>query len=190
MIAAGVAFSVGVPLLACSGAADTSTDGAAPPADAPKEEKKAEKKGIGDALHSTWKVKPGADTLRQLKIINAAIEDKPVPKNLGDLSGPEQQLYNDAKKASGADQQYYRGLIAMLKGARVTFESNGKGKYQFDGGDNPFSYTTSNVTDKSLDIVITYDHGVVEKANMKLEGANIEVHFTAPQTADFTFSPQ
>ena len=185
VIAGSVAFFVGVPLVACMGGADTSTDGAVK--EEPKGEPKKEAKGIADAMISTWAVVPGEDTLRQLKIINAAIEGNPPPKKLGDLSADEKKLYNDAKKASGSEQQYFRGLISMMKGARVTFKADGSGQYDFDGGTNPFKYTTSNVNDSSLNVQINYDHGTVEKADLSMKGSDIAVHFTSPNVSDFTF---
>jgi hypothetical protein len=190
MIAGGLALFVGLPLLACSGSADTSTDGAVEPApaDGPKEGKaKAPKADIASALHAEYKVVPGDAALRQMKLINAGVEGKPIPPKLDNVTEDEKRLYNDAKKAAGPDKEYMRSQISMMKGARVTFRADGTGQYDFDGGKNLFKYTTSNVSSDALDIVITYDFGVVEKANLKMKGSDIAVHFTEPNVADFTF---
>jgi hypothetical protein len=189
LVASGVALVLGLPTLACMGGADTSTRG--DDGTTTEEPKPEPKKGgeLKDDLIATWKVQPSEQVLRELKIIKNAIEGKPPPKNLQPLSDGEKNLYQDAKKASGAEQEYFSGLINRLKGARVTFEAGGKGRYDFDGGQNPFTYTTSGESADALSVEIKYDHGMVEKANLKRAGKAIDVHFTAPGEADYQFKP-
>ena len=127
--------------------------------------------------------------MRRLKIIRSGIEGKPPPKKLQPLSADEKKLYQDAKKASGSEQDYFRGLIARQEGARVTFEANGKGRYDYDGGQNPFTYTTSGESANAMNIEIKYEDGVVEKAQLKRKGMAITAHFTSPSEADWTFKP-
>jgi hypothetical protein len=186
LVASGVALVLGIPTIACMGGADTSTGG---DADGDKTEEPAPAKSaeLKDDLQATWKVHPSPEALRELKIIKAAISGKPPPKKLQPMSDSEKKLFQDAKKASGSEQQFFKGLIDRMSGARVTFEAGGKGRYDFDGGQNPFTYTTSNESADSLDVEIKYDHGTVEKANLKRKGDNIDVHFTSPATADYQF---
>jgi len=189
LMASGVALVLGVPTLACMGGGDTSggdaTDGTTKEEPAPKEEKGA----LKDDLVGTWKVQPSEEALRELKIIRNAIEGKPPPKKLQPLSDAEKKLFQDAKKASGADQEFFRGLIARMSGARVTFDADGKGRYDFDGGQNPFTYTTSKESQDSVSIEIKYDHGVTEKADLKRKGKAIDVQFTAPSSGSYQFKP-
>jgi len=186
LVASSVALMLGIPTVACMGGADTSTGG---DDGGDKTEKPEPKKSasLKEDMVATWKVQPSEAALRELKIIRNAVGGKPPPKKLQPLSDSEKKLFQDAKKASGSEQEFFRGLIARMSGARVTFESNGKGKYDFDGGENPFTYTTSNESADSLNVEIKYDHGTVEKASLKKKGANIDVHFTEPGTADYQF---
>jgi len=192
LLAGAIAFATGAPTIACmggdSGGGET-TDGDHGGDEKPKDDGGAKKdKGIESALISTFKVQPSPEMLRELKILNAAVNGKPPPKKIKPPMGPpDKKMYNEAKKASGGEKEYIKSQIKLMKGARVTFEKGGKGKYVFDGGENPFKWTISNASAKSADIVMTYDHGTVEKAELKLKGSDIHAHFTSPRPTDIVF---
>ena len=183
LVASGMALVLGVPTVACMGGGD------APSGDTKEDAAPAGKGELKDELVATWKVHPGEDALRQLKIIRNAIEGKPPPKKLQPLNDAEKKMYQDAKKASGSDQDAFRAIIGRLSNARVTFESGGKGRYDFDGGQNPFTYTTSNEKADSLTLEIKYDHGTVEKATLKKKGKIIDVQITSPSSMEVQFKP-
>lgn len=191
LIAGALAFAVGVPTIACMG--DTSGGDDVEENDGDDGDDGGDDKadeggdGIESAMIGSFKVQPSEAALRELQIINAAISGKPPPKKLGELKGADKTLYQTAKKASGAEKEYMKTQIKMMKGARVTFSKGGSGKYDFDGGTNPFDWSSSNVSDSSLNITMKYDHGVVEEAKLTLKGGDLHAHFTSPRETDIVF---
>jgi hypothetical protein len=187
LVAGAVAFVVGVPMLACSGSeSGGSDDGAEEHDDGGGDDKKAD--GIEAGMIGTFKVKPSESALREFQIINAAINGKPPPKKVQPLKPPEKELYQAAKKASGAEKEYMKSQIKLMKGARITFKDGGKGMYEFDGGTNPFDWSLSGASGNEGTITLNYDHGVKEKAELELKGGDLHAHFTEPRSLDLVFA--
>ncbi len=189
LLAGAVAFTMGAPTIACMGGDTSGGDDDGTEEDGGGDEGGDEKGGDGieSGMIGSFKVQPSEDALRELQIINAAINGKPPPKKLQPLKAPEKDLYQSAKKASGGEKEYMKSQIKLMKGARVTFSKGGSGKYDFDGGSNSFDWTTSNVKGDSASITMKYDHGVVEKADLTLKGKDLHAHFTSPRATDIVF---
>jgi len=196
LLAGAIAFATGAPTIACMGGdSGGETDGGGGNdnnggggGNGGGGETKAD--GVEGAIIGTFRVTPSDEALRELKILNAAVNGKPPPKNIKPPFGPkDKKTYQDAKRASGGEKEYIKGQLNLMKGARVTFEKGGKGKYVFDGGENPFNWTLSGASGKKGTIKMNYDHGVSEEGTITLKGSELHVHFTKPRPTDIIFKP-
>jgi len=187
LLAGAIAFATGAPTIACMGGDGGTTD-AAGDDDDDDGGGKEESGGIEDGLIGSFQVQPSPEMLRELKILNAAVNGRPPPKNIKPPMGPDdKKMFREAKQASGGEKEYIKGQIKLMKGARVTFKSDGSGKYDFDGGNNPFKYTLSGASGNTAKITMNYDHGTVEKANLTLKGSDVHAEFTSPRATSIVF---
>jgi hypothetical protein len=167
-LATGLALTVGVPTLACSGMDMASGD-------------------LSTTMLGTYAVQPSPDTLRELKILKAAVSGKPPSKGLQPMSAADKEIYKTGKNAGASEKAAIKHQLNSMAGARVTFEGSGKGLYTFNGGENPFSWTTADTTATPAELTLTYDHGVVEIGTITLNGSDLDVHWKAPREMDLVF---
>ena len=167
-LATVLALAVGVPTLACSGMEAAGDD-------------------LSTTMLGTYAVQPSPDTLRELKILKAAVSGKPPPKALQPMSAADKEIYKTGKSAGASDKAAIKHQLNSMAGARVTFESDGKGLYTFNGGENPFSWTTTGATATTAELTMNYNHGVVESGTITLNGSDLDVHWKAPREIDLVF---
>jgi hypothetical protein len=112
LLAAGVALTVGIPILACSGGAtDEPTDGVETP---PENE--------ASRLVGTWRMVPPDESLRMLKIVSAAMSGrKDKLDKLGDLTRDEQALFKEWEGKKGEEAKAMKALIKFTKGCEFEF---------------------------------------------------------------------
>ncbi|MEZ4238773.1 MAG: hypothetical protein R3F59_22000 [Myxococcota bacterium] len=179
LLAAGVALTVGIPILACSGAGETdgtTTDGTETPAE-------------GNRLVGNWRMMPDDDQLRQLKIIGAAMSGKKEKKDrLGDLTKDEQQLFKEWEGKKGDEAKAMKQLIKFTKGCEFDFtEDQVTIHFGKDEQFGPVSYEI--VSSDDANTTIKFDPGLgngTETHSFDWESATKGVdHISSEQGKDF-----
>lgn len=178
--AAAVLAAVVVPILACSGAADIETPTDAPPPTDGATTGKAGKHGKGPVddpatvVLGNWKLQPDDASLRELKILDAALDTsmtrdqfknklKP-PPNPSELSEYDTLAAAVKSDPSSAEVQEARNTIATMKSEEVTV-------------------TSSNVTRSSSIGSETWTYAVLSSSTDKL---SIKLN-ESDETMDFSF---
>ncbi|MEQ1502952.1 MAG: hypothetical protein ABMB14_12015 [Myxococcota bacterium] len=151
LLAGGFALSIGLPLLACSGTTlpTTPTD-AVTDAPAPEPEKAdPAKKIIG-----TWRMVPDEKTLRELKVIDAALSGKPQKKEkLGDLTADEQKLFNEWDGKKGDEAKSMKSDIKFAKNCLFEFtDKQVTVRFGEDEVLGPVDYTMVSATDTNTTV--------------------------------------
>jgi hypothetical protein len=154
-LASAVALSVGLPLLACSGATTPTTDTPTTepaPAPAPADPK--------TKLVGTWKLIPEEQKLRQLRIIDAALSGRAQKvEKLGDLTPDEQKLFDQWKDKKGDEVKDMKARLRFLR--NCTFDFTDKQvtiRFGEDETYGPVDYTITNATDTNT--TVTFDPGL------------------------------
>ena len=150
-----VALTVGIPTLACSGGSGGG--------DEAEEVAEVEEDDAGtDAaakIQGTWQVQPEASQLRELKIVNLAI-NKPnakveqLNKKLDPDATPEEvAMFNELKKAdpSSPEVAFAKTFIQMMKDARLEVDAN-KWTLTMAGDTDSWTYTVASSSDDSVTV--------------------------------------
>jgi hypothetical protein len=154
LLAGVVGFSIGLPMLACSGGAttDAATDVAKPE---PPDEADPKKRIVG-----TWRMIPTEDRLRELKIIDAAISGKPQKKEkLGKLSDAEDKLFKEWENKKGEEAKAMKNELKFVKNCLFEFtDSQVTIKFGEDETFGPIGYTVVSATDTNT--TLKFDPGL------------------------------
>lgn len=162
MLATGVAICIGLPILACTGGGETTTDAATDAAPQPNPEP-VPAADPAARLVGNWRMLPPEDKLREMKIIAVAISDNPKQKEkqlekLGKLNADEQRLFNEWEKKSGPEVKAKKQEIRFTK--NTDFEFTDKTvtiRFGEDDVNGPFNYTVVSATDSNT--TVTFDPG-------------------------------
>ena len=168
-LAAAVAFAVGVPTLACTGSADVAED----VADEPAED------GLAAKSVGNWRVKPSDEELRQLKILDMAINKEGsnvgmLQKKLKPPPTPEEIATFELLKSmdpNSPDMQFAKMQLEMMKSANLEITSS-KWNLTFGGETESWSYTVQSESGSKL--VVKLDSGEVNELNF-VDDDNIKV---------------
>lgn len=160
MLATGLAICIGLPILACTGSTtttDTPTDAVVAPTPEPPAADPAAR------LVGTWRMMPPEDKLRQMKVISAAIAEKPAQKEkqlekLGKLNADEQKLFNEWEKKSGPEVKAIKQEIRFSKNTNFEFtDKQVTIRFGEDDVNGPFNYSVVSATDSNT--TVTFDPG-------------------------------
>jgi hypothetical protein len=186
MLAGAVALTVGLPILACGGGADR--------ADPVKETIVEEDDGLDpeQAIVGVWMIQPEATQLRELKIIDFAV-NRPDTK-LGQLkkrlkpppTEAEIKTYNELRAAdpNSPEIDFAKMYLDMLKSARLEITSS-KWALDLAGEQDSWTYTVQGKTADSLTVKL--EDGSVNKLVFKDED-HVDVQLTqGGQTLDLGF---
>lgn len=167
LFAAGVAFVVGAPTLACMGVGETTGDQA--PTDGAGgggEDAEITTKLVGD-----WHMVP--QDLRRYKIIQAALSGKPAAKKKLNLKKEEEALFEEWAAATGQKAEDMRAEIKYKKETLFTF-TEGQATVTLAGDKfGPVDFTVVSSSDDN--IVLTFDPGLgngMETHNITLSDNN------------------
>lgn len=117
-----LALAVGIPVLACGGGPDVPEVVVAPPDEAAR-------------LVGRWQLKPDPETVRMLKVIDAAISGrKDKRKNLGQFTDDEQRLFEQWEGKKGEDIKVVKGRIRFASGVDVEFAQDRQVTLRFADG--------------------------------------------------------
>ncbi len=181
VVAGALAFAVGAPTLACMGGGGTTEedgggadDGGADDGGADEASKSAHQRSVG-----TWQVQPSKEDMRQLKILNMALNPKikeaqfkqklkPPPSN------DELALFRQVKQVppNSPDAQLVRMQIKMMKESRLTI-TEAKWTMEMGGDKQEWSYTV--VSDSPDTVKVKLDSG--EESTLKFVNDN-KIHVT------------
>jgi hypothetical protein len=166
-----------LPILACSGG-DTTTDAAvvepAPPPPPPSNE-------VTDpatTVQGTWKVYPSDEDLRQLKILNLALDTTSTEADLGKRLTPpptadETKQYNDLKAAIKANPndpsvKMAEDIIKMMKNTEMTVTGT-EVTLSIDGNPSTWTYTVDSASTNNLQLTLSSN----EKQSYVFEGPDM-----------------
>jgi hypothetical protein len=172
-LAAGVAFVVGAPTLACMGGevevTDAVTDGGSTDGGGGTDAKDPKSLIVG-----TFQMLPPEEELRKLKVINAAINGKGDAKaKLGKLTKEEEALFKEWEGKKGPEVKGMRSQIKFMRGTQFTF-TDSQVTVQFgDEKFGPVSYEVVTATDSRT--VVKFDPGL---------GNGMETHDITWKSAD------
>jgi hypothetical protein len=154
LIGLGLSLAVGLPTVACMGDSSETPNEAPAGGDDDAGEDDAASKIVGK-----WQMQPDKSELRNLMIIDAALSGKPKKKDkLGKLSGTEQALFNEWKGKKGAEADFMKAQIKLLKGYQLTFTSSQVTVKFGPDSFGPVSYTVKSASDSGL--TVTFDPGL------------------------------
>ncbi len=174
LLAASLAFAVGVPTIACTGGGGVSADAAA-----------------SERIVGTWQVQPNEDDLRQLKIIDAALGKK---KDLAKLkkklkpkmTAAEEEMFKALANApaNSPELKFAKEQLKMMKQARLTITDS---KYSMKFGDDVNEWTYKVSKESGDDITLKLDNGEVHELELETNDL-INVTITSPQKLELRFS--
>lgn len=151
LLASGVALSIGLPLLACSGSTtDGATDAVEP-----------EPAGPETKIVGSWRMVPDEATLRLLKVVDAAISGKPNKKEkLGTLTADEEALFAEWSNKKGSDEaKLMKSQLRFIKDSQFTFTDKQVTVKMGDETVGPIAYEMVSATDANTTLKFDIGNG-------------------------------
>ncbi len=193
IIVGALAFAVGAPTVACMGGGD---DVASDDDDAgDDDDDKADGFDAAEAIKGTWQVRPHADDMRELKIIDMAMRPKGNKEMLKKRLKPpptadDLKLFDEIRKMpkDSPDIQFLKSMIKMMKDARLVIDDS---TYVLTIADDSqtMQYTMSDKGEDSCKVSIKNGPGGDEEHELTFDGDKIiNVKITSPRPQNLVFA--